>query len=235
VKQRLIRKRKIYTNELINSKKTLTEQDLMTDVKICGIRDTQTLTVAQNAGANFVGFVFAPGSPRLITPDDAAPLARQTSVITVGLFVDPQDDDLNRVLRTVPLKMIQLHGNESPTRVSAIRAAFGLPVMKAIRLADKNDLNCLSDYEQVADWLLFDTKTDGAQGGSGRTFDWNILKNIKPAKPWMLAGGLNDGNVADALSVLSPDAIDVSSGVESAPGIKDAGKITAFIDKVRHA
>lgn len=205
----------------------------MTGVKICGIRDEPALRAIERAGADFVGFVFVPQSTRGLAPEAAGALARTTSLTTVGLFTDPDDDTLRGVLARVPLRMIQLHGAETPARVAAVRAMTGLPVMKAVPVADKSDLAPVPSYEDVADWLLFDTKVGGTYGGTGRAFDWTLLEGYVHKKPWMLAGGLNAGNVGMALSKLSPDAVDVSSGVESAPGVKDACKIAAFVESVR--
>lgn len=202
-------------------------------VKICGIKDSAALKAAETAGAQFVGFVFHPKSPRNISPEDAAALIKQTRLTTVGLFVDPTDEDLFSVLKTAPLNMIQLHGDETPSRVMEIKTLTKKPIMKAIRVADMSDLTLAPNYALAADWLLFDAKVAGATGGTGKTFDWTILKGYKPGKPWMLAGGLNPENVKDALKILSPIAVDVSSGVESAPGVKDAGKIAAFVANVR--
>ncbi|MBU6235932.1 MAG: phosphoribosylanthranilate isomerase [Alphaproteobacteria bacterium] len=207
----------------------------MTAVKICGITDEIALQAAAKAGAQYAGFVFYPKSPRNIVPDKAAILVKQTALTTVGLFVDPDDETLRRILSDVPLKMIQLHGNEPPERVAAIKSRYNLPVMKALRVATAIDITPAATYAQVADWLLFDAKVDGAVGGTGQAFDWTILKNYKPARPWMLAGGLTPDNVGEALIKLAPDAVDVSSGVESSPGIKDACKIAAFVETVRHA
>ncbi len=208
---------------------------MTTKIKICGLREAAHLKTAEAAGAHFAGFVFFPKSPRNISPRDAGALATHTALTTVGLFVDPDDETLRETLRHAPLKMIQLHGDESPRRVASIRALTGLPVMKALRIAVADDLKPVADYAQVADWLLFDAKIEGATlpGGTGRNFDWSILKNYQSPKPWMLAGGLTPDNVADALQTLKPDAVDVSSGVETAPGVKDACKIDAFIAKVR--
>lgn len=207
----------------------------MAAVKICGIKDSAALQAAEKSGAQFVGFVFYPKSPRNISSGEAAALAKQTRLTSVGLFVDPTDEELLSVLKTVPLNMIQLHGDETPSRVMEIKALTKKPVMKAIRIADMNDLTKAESYALTADWLLFDAKVAGAQGGTGQSFDWTILKGYKPAKPWMLAGGLTPENVKGALKILSPTAVDVSSGVESAPGVKDAGKIAAFVANVRHA
>ncbi|NBX66444.1 MAG: phosphoribosylanthranilate isomerase [Proteobacteria bacterium] len=237
----------------------------MTDVKICGIKTNEALKAAVDAGARFAGFVFYQKSPRNIAPEKAAELVKQTPLTTVGLFVDPDDETLSRILARVQLKMIQLHGSETPARVAAIKSQYGLPVMKALRIADKSDLHAVKDYEQTADWLLFDSKTalsslrrqgsmekndehsaygtmdsrlrgndmNTLPGGTGQAFDWTLLANFKSARPWMLAGGLNAENVASAVTKLRPDAVDVSSGVESAPGVKDPCKITAFLETVR--
>lgn len=208
---------------------------MTTAVKICGLSKPDTLEAAIRAGARFVGFVFYEDSPRYVAPDIAASLAREvpTGVRSVGLFVDPEDAFLEQVLGTVPLDMIQLHGHESPARVAEIKARFQMPVMKAIRVGEAEDLAEISAYEEAADWLLFDTKSEGALGGTGHAFDWTILKGQIFRKPWMLGGGLNAGNVAGALSILKPAAVDVSSGVESARGVKDAGKIQGFIEAVK--
>lgn len=207
----------------------------MTQVKICGIRDQQTLHAAEKAGAHFAGFVFVPKSTRSIEPAAAAPLARHANITTVGLFTDPDDDTLRQTLSLVPLRMIQLHGHETPARVAFIRAMTGLPVIKALPIGETSDLAPIATYAEVADWLLFDTKVNGSYGGLGRSFDWTLLKDFTSSKPWMLAGGLNPENVAKALEVLKPQAVDVSSGVESEPTVKDPCKIAAFVESVRHA
>jgi len=209
----------------------------MTQVKICGITNGAALDAATKSGARFAGLVFHAKSPRNIAPEKAAPLvgSASASITTVGLFVDPDDDTLRRVLSLVPLGMVQLHGNETPARVAAVKILTGLPVMKAIRIGTRDDMAGIDAYAAIADWLLFDAKVDGAQGGTGCAFDWTILENFKTSKPWMLAGGLHADNVRAALAQLRPDAVDVSSGVESAPGVKDACKIAAFVESVRHA
>ncbi len=210
----------------------------MTDVKICGLKDPSHLRLAAETGARYAGLVFFPKSPRHLDRDAAAALARHAprTLTLTGLFVDPDEDFLAEMLRSVPFTMIQLHGKESPRRVQDIRARTGLPVMKALSIAGPEDLPTLADYEAVADWILFDAKSDSAlPGGNGLVFDWQILKNVRPRKPWMLSGGLTPQNVAAALSVLQPDAVDVSSGVEDAPGIKSPDKIKAFIQAVKEA
>lgn len=210
----------------------------MTAVKICGLSTPETLSAALNAGVDYVGFVFYPPSPRHVEIDTAKALASQiaTNARAVGLFVDPTDDQLSEALSHVPIDIIQLHGNETPQRVAEIKERYrNLDVMKAIRIRNADDLNAVQDYEATADWLLFDTKSEKAPGGTGEKFDWSLLKGKTFAKPWMLSGGLTAENTKDALAQLSPDALDVSSGVESAPGIKDPVKIKAFIDSVKTA
>lgn len=208
-----------------------------TPVKICGIKTPEALKAAIDSGARYIGFVFYAPSPRNITLDTAASLARAipTSVRAVGLFVDPTDEELERILSSVSLDMIQLHGGESPGRIAEIKARHHLPVMKAIRISTAADLENITAYEAAADWLLFDAKVSEEQGGTGHSFDWSILKSREFSKPWMLAGGLNADNVAAALSILSPNALDISSGVESVHGQKDASKITAFMSAVKAA
>lgn len=208
----------------------------MTDVKICGISDPTHLDCAAKGGARFIGLVFYPPSSRYIDPEQARILARTapTGVRTVGLFVNPDNAKLDRTVSAVPIDMIQLHGHEDPVRIAEIKSMFHIPVIKALPVAQPADLDGIADYEQVSDWLLFDAKTPQF-GGSGQSFDWKILQNRKFARPWMLSGGLHAGNIKEALSTLSPDAVDVSSGVESAPGKKDCSKITEFLQAVRQA
>lgn len=208
-----------------------------TAVKICGLSEPETLQTAIDAGARYVGFVFYPPSPRHVSFDIAWNLARAvpTGVRSVGLFVDPSDEELERVVTGIQLDMIQLHGNESPGRIAEIKSKYAMPVMKAIRVRDESDLDTIEGFEAAADWLLFDAKSDKAPGGTGERFDWSLLAGRTFSKPWMLSGGLDAGNIGQALSVLSPDALDISSGVETAPGQKDSAKIKTFIDAVKAA
>lgn len=211
----------------------------MTDVKICGIRKPEHLETGYKHGARYAGFVFFDKSPRFIEPELARILSRSapTGLKLVGLFVDPDDATLERVLSAVPLDMVQLHGKEPPVRVQEIHSRTLLPVMKAIPVATAADLSSIASYEAVADWLLFDAKappTSSIPGGNGVSFDWTLLKGQSFRKPWMLSGGLHSGNVGDALSVLQPDAVDVSSGVESSPGEKDSLKIAEFLQAARN-
>lgn len=160
-----------------------------------------------------------------------APLV-PVGVARVGLFVDPDDALLDEVLARVPLDVIQLHGSESPDRVAAVKALTGLPVMKAVGLSDASDLPALTDYGLVADMLLVDAKPPrdaDLPGGNGLSFDWRLLVGRKWLRPWMLAGGLTAQNVAEAIRLTGAPAVDVSSGVEAEPGLKDEGLIRAFI------
>ncbi len=208
---------------------------LSIDVKICGIRTPEALHAATEAGARAVGFVFYPSSPRALTPDIARDLARmlRTGVRAVGLFVDASDAEIGAVTGRVPLDMLQLHGGETPRRVAEIRGRFGLPVMKAIRVATEDDLKPLPDYESAADWILFDAKpprnVTSLPGGTGIAFDWQLLQRVNIRKPWMLSGGLNADNLAEAVSLTGAKMVDVSSGVEDRPGMKSVEKIREFI------
>ena len=192
------------------------------------------MEAAADAGARYVGLVFFPKSPRAVSVDEAARLASHVpvGVATVGLFVDPDDDLLDEVLGKVPLDIIQLHGSESPDRVARIKSLTGLPVMKAVGLSDPSDLPALTDYGLVADMLLVDAKPPrdaDLPGGNGLSFDWRLLVGRKWLRPWMLAGGLTAQNVAEAVRLTGAPAVDVSSGVESEPGVKDEALIRAFI------
>lgn len=203
-------------------------------VKICGLTEAAGLAAAVEAGARYVGFVFFPKSPRHVSPEAAAELAAQVplGVAKVGLFVDPDDAALDAVLARVPLDLIQLHGAETPDRVAEVKARSGLPVMKAVGLAEPQDLDALWDYGLVADMLLIDAKPPRdavLPGGNGLAFDWRLLAGRQILKPWLLAGGLTPENVAEALRLTRAPGVDVSSGVESAPGVKDPERIRRFI------
>ena len=203
-------------------------------VKICGLTEPAGLAAAVAAGARYVGFVFFAKSPRHVSPEQAADLAAQVplGIAKVGLFVDPDDALLRAVLDKVPLDMIQLHGAETPARVAEVKALTGLPVIKAVGLAEPADLDALWDYGLVEDMLLIDAKPPkGAAlpGGNGVAFDWRLLAGRQILKPWLLAGGLTPDNVAEAIRLTRAPGIDVSSGVESAPGIKDPDRIRRLI------
>lgn len=206
------------------------------EVKICGLRDEKGVKAAVDSGARYAGFVFRARSTRYVKPEDAAALVAliPPAVTRVGLFVDANDEEMRAVLRDVALDLIQLHGNETPHRVAAIRAITGLPVMKALRIATADDLKPLAAFEAVADRMLFDTRIgEEPTGGTGKTFDWNLLSSLRFTKPWMLAGGLRADNLAEAVRVTGAKALDVSSGVEDASGYKDPVKIAEFIGLAR--
>ena len=210
------------------------------DVKICGLSTAETMTTAVEGGAAFVGLVFYPPSPRAVTPEQAAPLAALVpdGVIKTGLLVDAEDATIETILKDVPLDLLQLHGSETPERVAAIKARFGLPVMKVVKLRQQGDLEAVEPYLAVADRLLFDAKppaemTEALPGGNALAFDWSILAGTTWPIPWMLAGGLTPDNVAEAVRISGAPAVDVSSGVEDSPGVKNSNKIRAFLDAAR--
>ncbi len=204
------------------------------EVKICGLNTPAALDAAVAAGARLVGFVFFPPSPRVLSPAAAAALARRVppGVLRVGLVVDADDATLDAILAAVPLDLLQLHGQESPERVAAVRARFGLPVIKAIAVEQAADLAAAERYAGIADRLLFDARPPkGAllPGGNARSFDWRLLAGRSWPRPWLLAGGLHAGNLAEAVRLSGAAAVDVSSGVEEAPGRKNVGLIRAFL------
>ncbi len=207
----------------------------MLEVKICGLSTREAVDVAVKAGARYVGFVFFPPSPRSLDPVLAASLTTPVppSVIRVGLFVDADDDYLGDVLSRVPLDMVQFHGGEPPERVDEIKGRWGMPVMKALPVARSKDLAEVRRYQGVADRILFDARPPaGADrpGGNARSFDWALLKGRDLPLPWMLAGGIDSDNVAEAVRLSGATTVDVSSGVEDAPGVKNPEKIRAFLD-----
>ena len=205
-----------------------------TRVKICGLSTADTLDAAIKAGAGYVGFVFFEKSPRNLSVEAARDLAIEVppGIAKVSLTVDASDATLERITDAVPLDMLQLHGSETPERVAEVRAKFGLPVMKAIGIADAEDVAKIDLYAPVADQLLVDAKPPkGGElpGGNGLSFDWRLIANRRWSKPWMLAGGLTPDNVAEAIALTGAQQVDVSSGVENAPGQKDADLIARFL------
>ena len=206
-----------------------------TRTKICGLSTAETVAAAADAGAAYVGFVFFEKSPRNVTITQAAALAVDVppGVAKVALTVNASDALLARITDGVALDMLQLHGSESPERVEEVKRRFGLPVMKALGVADESDLKALEVYGSVADQLLVDAKPPRdavLPGGNGLSFDWALLAGHPLTCPWMLAGGLTPENVAQAVALTGARQVDVSSGVESAPGVKDIAAIRAFIE-----
>ncbi|MFL5053496.1 MAG: phosphoribosylanthranilate isomerase [Xanthobacteraceae bacterium] len=210
-------------------------------VKICGLSTPETLDVALDAGADLVGFVFFPPSPRNLDMATARALGRRVAgrAGKVALAVDADDALLAGIVEALDPDILQLHGREPPERVTAVRSRFGLPVMKALPVADAADLAAVAVYAGVADRLLFDARAPreaNRPGGLGQPFDWRLLlENLDPGMQFMLSGGLDPDNVATALAVTRAPAVDVSSGVERAPGVKDADKIRAFVRAARAA
>lgn len=210
-------------------------------VKICGLKTPDALDTALDAGADLVGFVFFEPSPRHVATDDAARelgLRVKGRAGKVALTVDADDVTFEHIVDNLKPDMLQLHGKETLQRILTLKRKFGLPVMKAIAIESKSDLEGIRTYARVADQLLFDARAphDATRpGGLGKSFDWALLKDIDPGIPFMLSGGLDAGNVAEALTITRAGGVDVSSGVERAPGEKDPDKIRAFIKAARQA
>ncbi|HYA04815.1 MAG TPA: phosphoribosylanthranilate isomerase [Xanthobacteraceae bacterium] len=209
-------------------------------VKICGLSTPEALDVALDAGADMVGFVFFPPSPRNISFKLASALEARVRgrARKVALTVDADDTLLAYVVDALGPDLLQLHGSESPLRVAAIKAQFNLPVMKAIAVETKSDLAAIARYAAVADYLLFDARAPREAtrpGGLGKAFDWHLLENLAPGVPFVLSGGLDADNVSEALRITRAPGVDVSSGVERAPGAKDPDKIRAFVRAARDA
>ncbi len=203
-------------------------------VKICGLTDEDAVDAAIEAGADFLGVVFFEKSPRHVTVARAAELLQfvPEEIRRVGLFVEPDDALLDAVMNNVRLDLFQFHGKESPDRVEAVRVEYGMPVIKAVGIAGPDDLQIAKTYAEICDWLLFDAKAPAdadRPGGNAAAFDWTMLKGRRWPCPWMLAGGLDPDNVAEAIRLSGATAVDVSSGVESAPGVKDASLIARFV------
>ena len=205
-------------------------------VKICGLTSAAAVAHAVDAGAAYVGFNFYPPSPRSLELDAARALAEgvPAGVTRVALVVDAEDAFLDRLVASVPVDMLQLHGHESPQRVTEVRTRTGLPVMKVIGIGDAGDVARIAEYEAVADQLLIDARPprQGAgilPGGNALSFDWRLIAGRRWARPWLLAGGLTAANVAEAIRLTGAGRVDVSSGVEATRGVKDLDKISAFI------
>jgi phosphoribosylanthranilate isomerase len=209
-------------------------------VKICGINSVESADAAVRAGADFAGLVFHPKSPRNLTRDQAGALAAfmRGRLRLVALFADAGDEEIGETVKFVRPDFLQLHGNETAERVGAVRTRFGIPVIKAVAIADAADVTNAGRFDIAADMLLLDAKApDGAMrpGGHGTAFDWQLLRGRRFSKPWLLAGGLNADNVARAIRSAEAPGVDVSSGVETAPGVKSAAMIQAFVSTARAA
>jgi len=206
------------------------------EVKICGLNSADAVAAAVENGARHVGFVFYPPSPRSIDAARAAELGRAVpaGITKVGLFVDAADETIIQILAQAPLDMLQLHGDETPRRVKEIKRRFGLPVMKAVRLASAADVAAADAYLAAADRLLFDAKpppemTGALPGGNAISFDWSLIAGRGWSLPWILSGGLHAGNLAAAIAATHATSVDLSSGVEDSPGRKNPEKIAAFL------
>ena len=208
--------------------------------KICGLTTPEAVSAALGGGASHLGFVLFDKSPRRIAAEAAARLAAPArgKARVVALLVDPDDALVLEAVRELQPDLIQLHGQESPSRAAAIRTMTGLPTIKAVGVREAADVRSALTYEDAADHLMFDAKPPkGAErpGGHGAAFDWALLKDVRPQRPWFLAGGLDPWNVAEAVAASGAPLVDVSSGVERGPGLKDPSLIAAFLDAVRRA
>ena len=206
-------------------------------IKICGIGTAATLDAAIAARADYVGFNFYPPSPRFLKPNEAAALGARAAgrIGKVGVFVDADDRAIYEAVEAGALDAIQLHGRETPVQAARLRARLGLPVWKALAVTTRDDLKGMANYSGAADLILFDAKTPRGTlpGGMGLVFDWTLLAGYRGSLPWGLAGGLTADNVAEAVRVTGAPLLDTSSGVESAPGVKDVDKIAAFCKAAR--
>lgn len=207
-------------------------------VKICGLTTIEAIDAVNKFGADMAGFVFVEKSPRFIGLEKAAELmdALDPEIKKVGLFVNPSDDDLNEVLSVLDLDIIQLHGNEERQRVGEIYDMTEIPIIKAININEEEDIFLAHQYDDVADYILFDAPQIGEQmGGTGHRFNWNWLQDMELEKPWILAGGLTPQNIFNAVRMTGAQIVDVSSGVEASKGIKDSDKIADFINEAHRA
>lgn len=211
----------------------------MIKVKICGLKSKSSVQQAVLSGADYIGFVFYNKSPRYINPIDVNHLSNliPKKIKKVGLFVDVPLHELEAILTKTQLDYLQLHGQETPQIVTDLKRQFGIPIIKAIGIADKSDLHEIDRYEMVCDKLLIDTKASplmNLPGGNGLTFDWGLISNRKFKCPWLLAGGLTSKNVTNAINISGATQVDVSSGVEIELGMKDNPKIANFINVVKN-
>ncbi|KQV35849.1 MULTISPECIES: phosphoribosylanthranilate isomerase [unclassified Rhizobium] len=210
---------------------------MTTDVKICGLKTAEAIDLAVELGATHTGFIFFEKSPRNIEPDDAGRLADRIrgKAKVVAVTVDADSDLLDEIVSALSPDILQLHGNESPERVLTVKAVYGLPVIKAFSIRDADDLKRIEPYIGIADRFLFDAKPPKGSdlpGGNGVSFDWRLLETLDGSVDYMLSGGLNAENVGEALALTGAGAVDISSGVESAPGVKDLKRMREFFAAV---
>lgn len=210
------------------------------EIKICGLKTEPALEAALDGGASHVGFIFFEKSPRNVTPEDAGRLRKTVAgrAKAVAVTVDATDERLDHIVASMAPDMLQLHGRETPGRVAELKARYHLPVMKAFAIREASDLAAIAPYRGIADRFLFDAKPPaGSQlpGGNGVSFDWRLLAGLDAEVDYMLSGGLNAANIGDAIRYANPPGIDISSGVESAPGVKDVALIDDFFRAVRAA
>lgn len=213
---------------------------MKTEVKICGLKTAEAVDKAVALGASHAGFIFFPKSPRNIEPDDAGRLAERIrgKAKIVAVTVDADSDMLDEIVSALSPDMLQLHGNESPERVLTVKAVYGLPVIKALSIRDADDLRRIEPFIGIADRFLFDAKPPKGSdlpGGNGVSFDWRLLDTLDDSVDYMLSGGLNADNIGEALALTGAKAVDTSSGVESAPGVKDLKRMEEFFDAIARA
>lgn len=203
----------------------------MIKTKLCGFTNLETTNLAVENGADFIGFVFCAKSPRNISPAQAGEITRAIpeSVKKVAVIVDASDAEISKIIKYLEPDFLQLHGEETPERVLQIKSQFQIPIIKAFRIDDEQDLEQIKNYEEIADLFLFDTKN----AGSGQNFDWKILENLQTKKGWFLSGGLNIGNIEKALILTKAKMVDLSSGIEEIRGIKSAKLISDFMNKIK--
>lgn len=213
---------------------------MATQVKICGITSVESADAAARAGADFAGLILQKASHRYVGLERSGAIARHLRgrIRITALMVDPSDDEVAAVARDVAPDLLQLHGREAPGRVAEIVSRFRIPTIKAFGIADASDLANVAAYNDVAEMFLFDAKPPAnavTPGGHGVAFDWRVLRDARFARPWLLAGGLKPENVARAICTSGAPGVDVSSGVESAPGVKDLARVSAFVEAARNA
>ena len=203
-------------------------------IKLCGFREEETINFASKFPIDFLGFIFYKKSPRFVDIKDISQITKNipAHIKKVAVTVDASDEELKSIIKELKPELLQLHGDEDLPRVKEIKKLFNLPIIKAFRIASKNDLTPIKDFEEIVDYFLFDTKAGNEKGGSGKSFDWNILKDLRTNKPWFLSGGIGHKNIAEALKISGAQIIDLSSSLESTKGVKSKELIQKFISKL---